>query len=202
MTGASEKPRNPYVGPRAFEENESQLFFGRDDEIEILIGLVMARRAALLFAPSGAGKSSLLKAGLIPELTRQETVGRGHRARTYQKMRVLPVLTVGGAIPAGMGQPIANVYVFRALLSLQRDADPDDLAGQTLVEALAPFFGQPEPDSHPPPSLSLTSSKRSLPTIPPAVRSGRASSSRSTRPWRPTRPYTCSLPCARTISPS
>jgi Tol biopolymer transport system component len=146
MTGASEKPRNPYVGPRAFEEDESQLFFGRDAEIEILTGLVMARRAALLFAPSGAGKSSLLKAGLIPELTRQETVGRGRRARTYQKMRVLPILTVGGAIPAGMRQPIANVYVFRALLSLQRDADPEDLASQTLVEALAPSFGQLEPD--------------------------------------------------------
>jgi hypothetical protein len=150
MTGASEKPPNPYVGPRAFEENESQLFFGRDAEIEILAGLVMARRAALLFAPSGAGKSSLLKAGLIPELTRQETVGRGRRARTYQKMRVLPVLTVGGPIPAGMQHPIANVYVFRALLSLQRDADPEALASQTLVGALASLFGQPEPDAQVP----------------------------------------------------
>ena len=81
---------NPYVGPRAFEEEESQYFFGRDQEIEILSSLVMARRVSLFFAQSGAGKSSLLRAGLIPELTRQEKIGRGRRARTYQRMWVLP----------------------------------------------------------------------------------------------------------------
>ena len=110
--------RNPYVGPRTFEESESQFFFGRDEEIEILAGLVMARRAALFFAQSGAGKSSLLRAGLIPELSRQETMGHGRRAITYQKMWVLPILMVGGGIPSQMSQPIANIYVFSALLGV------------------------------------------------------------------------------------
>ncbi|HXV98123.1 MAG TPA: hypothetical protein VEC93_06835, partial [Anaerolineae bacterium] len=110
---SSERP-NPYVGPRAFEESESEFFFGRDKEIEILVGLVMARRAALFFAQSGAGKSSLLRAGLIPELTRQETIGRGRRTRSYQKMWVLPILSVGGAIPGQMTEPIDNIYIFSA----------------------------------------------------------------------------------------
>jgi WD40 repeat protein len=140
MTGASEKLRNPYVGPRAFEEDERDLFFGRDEETEILAGMVMARRAVLFFAQSGAGKSSLLRAGLIPELTRQEAVGRGQRARTYQKMRVLPIVTVGGVIPQGGQGSIGNVYVYRALLSLLPNADLDALASLTLSDALASFF--------------------------------------------------------------
>lgn len=144
MTGASERLRNPYIGPRAFEVDERDLFFGRDEEIEILAGLVLARRAALFFAQSGAGKSSLLRAGLIPELTRQETVGRGSRARTYQRMRVLPIVTVGGALSDSVDSPIANVYVFRALAALLPDADPDDLTSVTLTEALAPFFAASE----------------------------------------------------------
>jgi hypothetical protein len=139
MAGASETRRNPYPGPRAFEEHEQDLFFGRDEEVEILAGLVMARRASLLFAQSGAGKSSLLKAGLIPELTRSETVGRGPRTRTRQKMRVLPILTVGGAVPDGVEQPIANIYVF-ALSALLPEAIADELAPLSLTDALAPFF--------------------------------------------------------------
>ena len=163
MTGDSENKesarQNPYVGPRSFEEQESQFFFGRDQETEILTGLVMARRAALFFAQSGAGKSSLLRAGLIPELTRQETMGRGQRARQVQKMRVLPVLSVGGAVPSDMTQQIDNIYVFSALFSLQPDAKPDALAGLSLVEGLEPLFAVPEQDPEqlvPSPSNSPT----------------------------------------------
>jgi hypothetical protein len=145
MAGDSEACRNPYPGPRAFEEEEQDLFFGRDQEVEILAGLVMARRASLLFAQSGAGKSSLLKAGLVPELTHAETVGRGPRARTYQKMHVLPILTVGGPLPAALDRPIANVYVFSALSALLSEAGAGDLAPLALADALAPLFPAADP---------------------------------------------------------
>jgi type II secretory pathway pseudopilin PulG len=137
QTVVSEGSENPYVGPRAFEADEREYFYGRDDEIAILTGLVMTRRASLFFAQSGAGKSSLLRAGLIPELTRQIEIGRGRRRRNYQKMYVLPILSVGGAIPSGMQAAIDNVYVFSALYSLYPDADPDGLAGLPLSEGLA-----------------------------------------------------------------
>ncbi len=138
--------QNPYVGPRAFEEAESDIFFGRDEEIEILTSLVMTRRLALFYAQSGAGKSSLLRAGLVPELTRQRTIGRGRRRRLYQKMQVLPIATVGGAIPKVMNQPIANIYIFSALYAMQPDANPGELAGLSLSEGLTPFLTDtPEP---------------------------------------------------------
>ena len=131
---------NPYVGPRAFQENEREFFFGRDEETAILEGLVMTRRVALFFAQSGAGKSSLLRAGLIPELTRQQTLGSGQRARTYQKMCVLPILTVGRALTAESDGSVANIYIHSALLGLHRERAASDLAGMTLAGALAPFF--------------------------------------------------------------
>ncbi len=133
---------NPYMGPRAFEAGERQFFYGRDDEIAILAGQVMSRRASLFFAQSGAGKSSLLRAGLLPELTRRDKVGRGPRARFVQKMRVMPILDVGYSLPEELIDIILNVYVFGALSSLYPDKTAGELAGLTLCEGLAPYFGQ------------------------------------------------------------
>ena len=147
MTGTSEQLVNPYVGPRAFNAGQRKYFYGRDEEIAILEGLVMTARASLFFAQSGAGKSSLLRAGLIPELTQQVKIGRGPRARIYQKMDVLPVVSVGGGIPGDINAEIANIFIFSALLSLQpQDVEPGQLAGLTLSEGLAAFL---QKDGHP-----------------------------------------------------
>jgi WD40 repeat protein len=144
MTGSAEVSTNPYIGARAFEEDEHHLFYGREEETTILEGLVMSRRAVLFFAQSGAGKSSLLKAGLMPELTRQETVGRGRYQHTYQKMRVLPVLSVGGAIPGDLDAPVGNAFVFSALFSLNPESDPAEISGLSFSEGLTPYFQKHE----------------------------------------------------------
>jgi Novel STAND NTPase 1 len=60
--------QNPYVGPRPFEPGDAGRFFGRRREVRELLSLVIAHRVVLLYAASGAGKSSLLNAGLIPSL--------------------------------------------------------------------------------------------------------------------------------------
>lgn len=64
--------REPYVGPRPFERDDSTVFFGREQEVEDLLSLVVAHRTVLLYAASGAGKSSLLNAGLLPRLEAEE----------------------------------------------------------------------------------------------------------------------------------
>jgi WD40 repeat protein len=136
---------NPYVGWRAFRSSEQRYFFGRDAEIAILEGLVLARAAVLLYAPSGAGKSSLIHAGLTPSLTRTRTVGKGIRARTYQKMRVLPVAGVGGAVPSGINpDAIANLFSFSVLTTLQPDIDPQQFAQTALPAGLAPLLEHPD----------------------------------------------------------
>ena len=57
---------NPFVGPRPLAKTNP--IFGRDREITELRHRLISERLVLLHSPSGAGKSSLINAGLIPEL--------------------------------------------------------------------------------------------------------------------------------------
>ncbi|HWM88625.1 MAG TPA: hypothetical protein VNO33_22400, partial [Kofleriaceae bacterium] len=60
----------PLRGLNAFAESERDVLFGRDGERDDLARLVSAEgfRAGLLYGESGAGKTSLLRAGLVPHL--------------------------------------------------------------------------------------------------------------------------------------
>ena len=60
-----------YPGIRPFRDNERMLFFGRDDDTQRLLHLVLSERLVVLFAKSGVGKSSLLNAGVLGPLEEQ-----------------------------------------------------------------------------------------------------------------------------------
>ncbi|MGH8946308.1 MAG: hypothetical protein ACRDVL_09165, partial [Acidimicrobiia bacterium] len=60
--------RNPYKGLRSFQEVDAQDFFGRDALIDRLVEAVGAHRLVAVVGPSGSGKSSVVRAGLIPAL--------------------------------------------------------------------------------------------------------------------------------------
>jgi tetratricopeptide (TPR) repeat protein len=67
----------PYPGLAPFEAEENALFFGREDEIEDLYSRLTrpeGERGCQIFVigPSGSGKSSLLGAGLLPRLARDQ----------------------------------------------------------------------------------------------------------------------------------
>src|SRR5262245_29037772 len=59
---------NPFPGLRPFEFEESHLFFGRDGQSEQLIAKLAATRFLAVVGTSGSGKSSLVRAGLLPAL--------------------------------------------------------------------------------------------------------------------------------------
>jgi WD40 repeat protein len=59
---------SPYVGLDFFAEDKAQLFYGRDSERNTIIGNLRASRLTLLYAESGVGKSSLLRAGVSARL--------------------------------------------------------------------------------------------------------------------------------------
>ncbi|MFD3622394.1 PQQ-binding-like beta-propeller repeat protein [Streptomyces sp. NPDC058676] len=65
----------PYRGLARFETGDSGLFFGREQLTADLVGLLRRRRFAAVFGPSGSGKSSLLRAGLIPVLRHAQEPG-------------------------------------------------------------------------------------------------------------------------------
>ncbi|HSE82425.1 MAG TPA: AAA family ATPase [Gaiellaceae bacterium] len=58
----------PYKGLAPYLESDSNLFFGRDREIEIICANLMAARLTLLYGESGVGKSSVLLAGAVHRL--------------------------------------------------------------------------------------------------------------------------------------
>ena len=63
-----DKSKNPYRGLKSFEEEHSELFFGRSELVEKLQTFIKIHPLTLVLGASGSGKSSLVKAGLIPEL--------------------------------------------------------------------------------------------------------------------------------------
>ncbi len=124
MMATGLKAENPYVGPRPFGERDRERFFGRDWETNELVSLVVAHPVVLLYAQSGAGKTSLINAGLIPLLKEEE-------------FEVLPLARVRGAIPEDVEcQDIVNLYVFDALLNLEPEITPQTLVNKSLAAFL------------------------------------------------------------------
>jgi WD40 repeat protein len=60
--------RNPYRGLQPFDEEHADLFHGRDGDIDRLVQLLRRQDIVAVAGPSGSGKSSLVRAGLIPRL--------------------------------------------------------------------------------------------------------------------------------------
>jgi len=60
--------RCPYKGLDVFEEEDAELFFGREKTIDDLVERVRKSKTVFITGPSGNGKSSLVRAGLIPKL--------------------------------------------------------------------------------------------------------------------------------------
>ncbi len=117
---------NPYVGPRPYEPQDRHNFFGREREARELRALIVSEREALFYAQSGAGKTSLLNARVIPALEEEGFL-------------VLPLARVGSELPPGIdADAVDNVFVFSALLALAgKDVDSRALLGHTLRSFLA-----------------------------------------------------------------
>lgn len=99
------KAGNPYVGARPFVDPDRQCFFGRELECRIVSDLVRSRRAVLMYAPAGAGKTSLLQAAVLPDLAGHGTGNPGDPLSTIPSMRVLGFVTVSadaGAAAEGL----------------------------------------------------------------------------------------------------
>lgn len=116
---------NPFVGPHPLETGQE--IFGRDTEIENLFDLLCAERIVLLHSPSGAGKSSLVQAGLIPRLR--------ERFDVWGPVRVsLPLEEIASG---------ANRYALSAMAGFEGQVPAShrratrDIAGMNLAEYAA-----------------------------------------------------------------
>jgi WD40 repeat protein len=85
-TRAPESPPadSPYVGLKSYGVEDSDVFFGREAETEIIIGNLCAARLTVMYADSGAGKSSVLRAGVTAALLKDAERDRESRESTMR----------------------------------------------------------------------------------------------------------------------
>ena len=110
--------RNPYKGLRAFDEADSSDFFGREALIRRLLDRIETRpgaRLTVLVGPSGSGKSSAVRAGLVRAL-REREIRVGVMFPGNEPMEAL-----GKAIGDASGEAPADMTaILEARLSLDR----------------------------------------------------------------------------------
>ncbi len=118
---------NPFVGPRPLKQDDS--LFGRENELSELRYLLYAERIVLLHSPSGAGKSSLVQAGLLPRLE--------------EDFEVWGPTRVGVEPPAGCD---GNRYLLSALRDFRggRREDSGEVAETGLSDRVEGWFQEEE----------------------------------------------------------
>jgi hypothetical protein len=123
-----ETGRAPYPGLLSFEAEDAAVFFGRDDDVRRLIERVNARRVQggakliVILGGSGAGKSSLMKAGLLPRLKRD----RAH-------FIVAPSFRPGAEPRRSLAESLKSIDITLAQTDLDL-ATPE--AGRALIDRL------------------------------------------------------------------
>jgi len=130
--------RDLYVGPRPYEEKNASIFFGREREARDLLSLVIANQLLLIYAPSGAGKTSLINARLVPMLgtvkdpTLVSLLGPG------KGFEVLPIARVSGLVPEEINLdaiPNSNIFVFNTMVSWRKkEAGKESAQERKLAE--------------------------------------------------------------------
>ena len=113
---------NPYPGPESFARNDNRPYFGRDQETRDLSPMLVTERLLVYYAPSGAGKTSLLNKRLIPRL----------EEKFYE---VLPQGRVSGI--SQVPPNVENVYSYNLMLRLvPGEPNPEQFAHLSLSEFL------------------------------------------------------------------
>lgn len=67
-----ELEKRPYKFLDYYTEQDESLFFGRETEIELISSKILSHRSFIIHGRSGVGKSSITRAGLTPNLKRQD----------------------------------------------------------------------------------------------------------------------------------
>ncbi|OLF17273.1 hypothetical protein BU204_12615 [Actinophytocola xanthii] len=89
---------SPYVGLAAFQAEDAERFFGRERVVDQLVDRVSRQRVVVVVGASGAGKSSLLRAGLVPRVPHAVVFTPG--AHPLEECAVQLTRYLGAEIPA------------------------------------------------------------------------------------------------------
>ncbi len=110
---------NPYRGLKAYEEKDAQLFFGRTALIKQLTAQVLAWPLTLVLGASGTGKSSLVKAGLLPSI-RNLAADEGEDVDVWH---ILPLMRPGDHPLHTLGRLLQDEFIGNDVAPMHAMAD-------------------------------------------------------------------------------
>src|SRR5439155_6473618 len=139
----------PFKGLAPFEPADAEFFFGRERLVDELVARLADTPLLALVGPSGSGKSSLLRAGLLPALGREWMLVRPGERSAADLVGALERVPRGERLVIAVDQleevfaPSVTEDVRRAFVNALVDAawDPERRA-LILVALRADFFGQ------------------------------------------------------------
>jgi hypothetical protein len=143
-------PDAPYRGIEPFRFIDQLLFAARDDETWELLSKVTLYRAMLLYGESGAGKSSLINAGLLPEALNDNYISNRLRVQPFvdREIRVERVIKQDGPSPTYLRS------TFRPINTPNKDSASDsasfELSLDTFLQQLSDVQSRPEPRAREP----------------------------------------------------
>ena len=105
------RSKMPYPGLRAFERWESDIFFGREDQVTDLVDKLLTHKFLIVTGASGCGKSSLVKTGLLNALQPYGTPA-AEREWLFIEFRpgIAPVWELAGAVVRAAGDQVAGPH--------------------------------------------------------------------------------------------
>ena len=118
----------PYRGLEPFREEDEAFFCGRDDAIRDLVAKVQAHSFVAVVGPSGSGKSSLVFAGLLPELRRQPNTMWSVVTLRPGERPLHALAEAFGTVPADAGPARIEAFL-KDEVEAYRGGDADMLAG-------------------------------------------------------------------------
>ncbi len=129
----------PFPGLAAFQDADADRFFGRSDDIARLVAHLRRQPLLVVVGPSGTGKSSLIRAGVIPTLQRS---GESWRALIVRPSRhpLVALTDVLGRIAEGEGGPEAPESSDASDASGASDGNSRDAATVARLEREPGFF--------------------------------------------------------------
>jgi YVTN family beta-propeller protein len=145
------EPLEPYIGPRPFKRDKEDFlrFFGRDAETDEIVSLITAHRITLIYAQSGAGKTSIFNTQCTNSLENygfevlpiaRVRVTTTSISNTKDKNNTNNNINSLSSLLPDSSNKIDNLYVYNALQSLCPEINSQKLLNLALFEFLDLYF--------------------------------------------------------------